>query len=81
MNKIITIITEDKRIWKLNKNIAQTSFISKTRQLFDTKEGCFIYKMDEEQLIKITFDKYIKLLLKLERLVNTFDINEIYNKK
>ena len=56
-------------VWKLNDKIVSTAFNSITRQLFDVEGNCYVYFKDTVKLIKISFDKYITLLLKLDRLV------------
>lgn len=56
-------------ILAINGNFNCCAFESETRQLLDDKEFCYVYYKDEQKLFKISFDTYIKLLLKLERLV------------
>ena len=55
----------------LNNNIVASSFDSKTRQLFDIEGICYVYYKDENTLYTISFDTYIKLLLKLNYTVET----------
>lgn len=55
-----------KQIVTVNGKLAVTHFISKTRQLFETEEGSFVYKMDEKLVYKLKDDtSYTRLLLKI----------------
>lgn len=63
--KLTVSIGDNPPILLLNNEIAITHFDSDTRQLFETKEGSFIYFKDTIVLHKINEEKYSKLLLKL----------------
>lgn len=52
----------------LNDELVNSTFCSNTRQLFDVNGDCYIYYTDEQKLHKVSFDSYILLLLKLNKL-------------
>ena len=58
-------IGDNPPILLLNNEIAITHFDSDTRQLFETKEGSFVYFKDTSILYKLDTNKYTSLLLKL----------------
>jgi hypothetical protein len=63
------LVTAGVEIIKANGLIAHTHFISETRQLFETEEGSFVYKMDEQKIYKLKDGlSYTRLLLKLLRI-------------
>lgn len=54
---------------KLGDLIAITHFRSKTRQLFETEFGSYVYYIDEQKLHKLTTDSYTRLLIKLSHFI------------
>ena len=63
------------QVWTLNSEICMTHFISKTRQLFETIEGTFVYFLDEDKLYKLNPEKYFILLLKLVMFQENLEYN------
>lgn len=60
------LVTAGPEVIMANGLIAHTHFVSETRQLFETEEGSFVYKMDEQLIYKLKDDlSYTRLLLKL----------------
>lgn len=60
------IVTAGTQVVFANNKLAHTHFVSETRQLFETEEGSFVYKMDEKKVYKLKDDlSYTRLLLKL----------------
>ena len=63
------LVTAGTQVIQANGFIAHTHFISDTRQLFETEEGSFVYKMDEQLIYKLkSTESYTQLLLKLLKL-------------
>ena len=58
-------IGDNPPILSLNEEVSITHFESDTRQLFETKEGSFVYFKDTNTLHKVDTNKYTSLLLKL----------------
>jgi len=76
------LVTAGIEVIMCNDLIAHSHFVSKTRQLFETEEGSFVYKMDEKKLVKLTLDSYTNLLFKLLKLEENLEIKEYkYDKK
>jgi hypothetical protein len=69
--KIVVDIGVNPPILLLNNEVCHTHLDSDTRQMFETKEGSFIYFKDEQKLHKIDTDVYTKALLKV---INHLDI-------
>lgn len=63
----------------LNNEVAITHFESDTRQLFETKDGSYIYFKDERKLHSMTLDAYFKALMKVVTYVDYKTIVE-FNK-
>jgi hypothetical protein len=60
------LVTAGKQVIMCNDLVAHSHFVSDTRQLFETEEGSFVYKMDEKVVCKLKDDtSYTRLLLKL----------------
>ena len=60
------LVTAGPKIIMANDLVADTHFISETRQLFETSEGSFVYKMDEKLVYRLKDDvSYTRLLIKL----------------
>ena len=70
---IITGTGVNAPVLTLNGKIAITHFQGKTRQLFETEEGSFVYKQDEQELHKLTLDSYTALLIKLNTAVENME--------
>lgn len=66
------LVTAGKQVIMCNNLVAHSHFVSDTRQLFETEEGSFVYKMDEQLIYKLKDStSYTRLLLKLLRLEET----------
>jgi hypothetical protein len=70
------LVTAGIKVIEANGFLAHTHFSSKTRQLFETEEGSFVYKMDEKLIYRLKDpNSYIFLLLKLLKLQETHENN------
>ena len=63
--EVVISIGANPPILSLNRELSITHFESNTRQLFETKEGSFVYFKDTNTLYKLDTNKYTSLLLKL----------------
>lgn len=61
----ITKLSQTGEIYTLDNEIVNTHFISKNRQLFESKDKSFAYKKDEGALYQFEERRYFLLLLKL----------------
>ena len=64
-DKIVVDIGDNPPILLHNNKVAITHFESDTRQLFETKDGSYIYFKDEKKLHSMTLDAYFKALMKV----------------
>jgi hypothetical protein len=72
------LVTAGKEVIMCNDLVAHSHFVSKTRQLFETEKGSFVYKMDENLIYRLkSTESYTRLLLKLLKQ----EENIIYNNK
>jgi hypothetical protein len=69
-DKIVVDIGDNPPILLHNNKVAITHFESDTRQLFETKDGSYIYFKDERKLHSMTLDAYFKALMKVVTYVN-----------
>ena len=56
----------------LNGEIVFSIFESVTRQLFNTKEECYVFYKDTKVLYKVKFDSYVALGIKLTNAVEIY---------
>jgi hypothetical protein len=64
----LKLVTAGKEVIMCNNLVAHSHFVSDTRQLFETEEGSFVYKMDENLIYRLkSNESYTRLLLKLLR--------------
>jgi hypothetical protein len=74
MNLLTAGPVKTSEVIMLTNKVAHCHFMSETRQLFETEEGSYIYKMDKGKVFKLHPDKYITLLLKL---ITTYENHEL----
>ena len=77
--KIVVSTDVNPSVLLLNGEVAITHFESDTRQLFETKDGSYIYFKDEKKLHSMTLDAYFKALMKVVTYVDYKTIVE-FNK-
>lgn len=77
--KVVVSTDVNPSVLLLNGEVAITHFESDTRQLFETKDGSYIYFKDEKKLHSITLDAYFKALMKVVTYVDYKTIVE-FNK-
>ena len=68
--KVVVSTDVNPSVLLLNGEVAITHFESDTRQLFETKDGSYIYFKDERKLHSMTLDAYFKALMKVVTYVN-----------
>ena len=77
--KVVVSTDVNPSVLLLNGEVAITHFESDTRQLFETKQGSYIYFKDERKLHSMTLDAYFKALMKVVTYVDYKTIVE-FNK-
>ena len=77
--KVVVSTDVNPPVLLLNGEVAITHFESDTRQLFETKDGSYIYFKDEKKLHSMTLDAYFKALMKVVTYVDYKTIVE-FNK-
>lgn len=77
--KVVVSTDVNPSVLLLNGEVAITHFESDTRQLFETKDGSYIYFKDEKKLHSMTLDAYFKALMKVVTYVDYKTIVE-FNK-